>query len=56
VISIKKYLDLNESDLKKYRPSSPEELAVSALEAYRAALGAMGNCGLRAGPTLGLAL
>ena len=56
MISIKKYLDLNESDLKKYRPSSPEELAVSTLEAYRAALGAMGNCGLRACPTLGLAL
>ena len=56
MISIKKYLDLNESDLKKYRPAGPEELVVSTLEAYRAALGAMGNCGLRACPTLGLAL
>jgi diguanylate cyclase (GGDEF)-like protein len=53
VISIKKYLDLDSSELNKYRPPSPEELAASALDAYRAALGAMGNCGLRACPPLG---
>jgi diguanylate cyclase (GGDEF)-like protein len=53
VISIKKYLDLDESELNKYRPPSPEEVLASTLEAYRGALGAMGNCGLRACPTLG---
>jgi diguanylate cyclase (GGDEF)-like protein len=53
VISIKKYLDLNSTELNKHRPPSPEELATSTLEAYRAALGAMGNCGLRACPPLG---
>jgi diguanylate cyclase (GGDEF)-like protein len=53
VISIKKYLDLDTSELSKYRPPSPEELLASMLEAYRAALGAMGNCGLRACPPLG---
>jgi diguanylate cyclase (GGDEF)-like protein len=56
VISIKKYLDLNECELKSYRPPRPEELAASMLGAYRAALGAMGNCGVRACPTLGPAL
>jgi diguanylate cyclase (GGDEF)-like protein len=53
VISIKKYLDLDASELNKHRPPSPEEVLVSTLEAYRGALGAMGNCGLRACPTLG---
>ena len=43
MISIKKYLDLDASELNKYRPPSPEELATSTLEAYRAALGAMGK-------------
>ena len=56
MISIKKYLDLNETELNKFRPPSPEELVASLLEAYRAALGAMGNCGVRACPTLGPAL
>ena len=53
MISIKKYLDLDASELNKYRPPSPEELAASTLEAYRAALGAMGNCAVRACPPLG---
>jgi len=53
MISIKKYLDLDSSELNKYRPPSPEELAASTLEAYRGALAAMGNCGLRACPPLG---
>ena len=53
MISIKKYLDLDSDELNKYRPPSPEELAASMLEAYRSALGAMGNCGLRACPPLG---
>jgi diguanylate cyclase (GGDEF)-like protein len=53
VISIKKYLDLDPSELNKYRPPTPEELLAAILEAYRAALGAMGNSGLRACPALG---
>jgi len=53
VISIKKYLDLDSSELSKYRPPSPDEVLASTLEAYRAALGAMGNCGSRACPPLG---
>jgi diguanylate cyclase (GGDEF)-like protein len=56
VISIKKYLELEASELNKCRPPSPEELAASTLDAYRSALGAMGNCGLRACPPLGPAL
>ncbi len=56
MISIKKYLELDASELDKYRPPSPEELASSTLDAYRAALGAMGNCGLRACPALGPSL
>jgi diguanylate cyclase (GGDEF)-like protein len=53
VISIKKYLELDASELNQYRTPSPEELAASTLDAYRAALGAMGNSGLRACPALG---
>ena len=53
MISIKKYLDLDSRDLNKYRPPSQEELVASTLEAYRAVLAAMGNCGLRACPPLG---
>ncbi len=53
MISIKRYLDLDESQLSRVRPPATEELAASMLEAYRAALGAMGNCGLRACPPLG---
>ena len=53
MISIKKYLDLDSNELNKYRPPSPEELVAAMLGAYRAALGAMGNSGLRACPTLG---
>ena len=45
MISIKKYLDLDTSELNKYRPPSPEDLLAAMLEAYRAALGAMGNSG-----------
>jgi len=53
VISIKKYLDLDSSELNKYLPPSPEELLAAIMEAYRAALGAMGNSGVRACPMLG---
>ena len=53
VISIRKYLDLDPSELNKHRPTGAGELLPSVLEAYRAALSAMGNSGLRACPALG---
>jgi diguanylate cyclase (GGDEF)-like protein len=54
VISIRKYLDLDPSELNKCRTPSPDEkLLVTVLEAYRAALSAMGDSGLRACPALG---
>jgi diguanylate cyclase (GGDEF)-like protein len=53
VISIRKYLDLDSNELNKHRPPSPEDLVASILEAYRAALGAMGDSGLQACPALG---
>ena len=53
MISIKKYLDLDSNELNKYRPPTSEELIASILEAYRGALSAMGNSGVRACPTLG---
>jgi len=56
MISIKKYMDLNQSEPAGDRPQGPEELAASMLTAYRAALHAMGNCGLSACPPLGIGL
>ncbi|MGO8790611.1 MAG: GGDEF domain-containing protein [Terriglobia bacterium] len=56
MISIKKYLDLDSSELDKYRPLDPEELLASILEAYRAVLAAMGDSGVRACPALGPSL
>jgi len=56
VISIKKYLDLDESEPGKYRPPGAEALLGAVLGAYRSALGAMGDCGLQACPPLGLDL
>ena len=53
MISIKKYLDLDASELNKYRPPNAEEVLGSILGAYRAALAAMGDSGMRACPTLG---
>ncbi len=53
MISIKKYLELDASELNKYRPPNPEELLASVLEAYRAALSAMGSSGVRACPVMG---
>ena len=53
VISIKKYLDLESSELNKYRPATSEELLSATLDAYRAALGAMGNSAVRACPAVG---
>ena len=53
VISIKRYLDLDASELDRYRPPSAEDLLTAVLGAYRAALGAMGNSGVQACPVMG---
>ena len=53
MISIKRYLDLDATELDKHRPPSAEDQSAALLEAYRAALGAMGGSGLRACPALG---
>jgi diguanylate cyclase len=53
VISIKKYLDLDQSELSKYRPPTTEELLSGMLEAYRAALGGMGSSAVQACPAVG---
>ena len=56
MISIKKYLDSDDRAPSTARPQMPDDLAASTLNAYRAALGAMGDCRVRACPTLGPAL
>ena len=53
MISIKKYLDLNASELQQYRPPTSEELLASMGEAYRAALEAIGTIGLQVCPATG---
>jgi len=53
VISIKKYLDQESSEPPACRAAAPDDLQAALLEAYRGALGAMGNSGARACPTLG---
>lgn len=53
MISIKKYLDGDVSAPSSYRPPGTEQIFEPILEAYRAALAAMGSCGVRACPTLG---
>ena len=52
MISIKRYLDLDQSELSKYRPPTTEELLSGILEAYRAALGGMGNSAVQACPAV----
>ena len=53
MISIKRYLDLDQSELNKYRPPTTDELLSGMLEAYRAALGGMGNSANHACPAVG---
>jgi len=53
VISIKKYLDLESSELNKYREAGPDGLLALMLDSYRSALTAMGGCGAQACPALG---
>jgi len=56
VISIKKYLDLDTSELRQYRAPTTEDLLASTSEAYRAALDTMANSGLQACPATGQGL
>ena len=53
VISIKKYLDLDPSELGQYHPPTTEDLLASMSGAYRSALDTMGNSGLQACPATG---
>jgi diguanylate cyclase (GGDEF)-like protein len=53
VISIKKYLDLDSSELRQYHPPTTEELLADMSGAYRSALDTMGNSGLLACPATG---
>jgi diguanylate cyclase len=57
VISLKKYLDLDPEELKKFLPKSndvePEDLLSLTVGSYRSALLAMGDCGAVVCPTLG---
>ena len=48
MISIKKYLDLDPNELNKHREAGPDELLAVTLDSYRAALTAMGSCGVQA--------
>ena len=53
VISIKKYLDGNTDAVNDYRPPNADAVLLSTIGAYRSALHAIGDCGLRACPALG---
>ena len=58
MISLKKYLDLDPSELKKFislsmEETPPDDLLTSVCECYRSALTAMGACGVTACPALG---
>src|ERR1039458_8293163 len=53
VISLKKYMDMNSSELNRHREPSPDELLAVTLDGYRSALGAMGDCGVQTCSALG---
>jgi diguanylate cyclase (GGDEF)-like protein len=53
MISLKKYLDSNESDLPKVIRQDPREVLPAAINAYRSALVEMGSCSTDACPALG---
>ena len=53
MISIKRYLDSDQSEFSKNRTETPEELLSGVLEAYRAALSGMGNSASQACPAVG---
>ena len=53
MILIKKYLDGNANEVNDCRPPNADAVLLSTIEAYRSALHAIGDCGLRACPALG---
>ncbi len=53
MISLKKYMDLDQDELNKHLKPRPDDLLALTLESYRSALTAMGGCGAQACPTLG---
>src|ERR1022692_864156 len=53
MISIKKYLDLNATELRRICPPTPDDLLTSISEAYRETLEKVGACGLQACPATG---
>jgi len=53
MISLKKYMDLDADELNKHLKPRPDDLLALMLDAYRSALGAMGNSGGQACPSLG---
>lgn len=53
MISIKKYLDLNATELRRICPPAPDDLLTSISEAYRETLEKVGDCGLQACPATG---
>jgi diguanylate cyclase (GGDEF)-like protein len=56
VISLKKYMDMDASELNKHREAGADELLPLILESYRSSLGAMGNCGVQTCSALGAEL
>jgi diguanylate cyclase (GGDEF)-like protein len=53
MISLKKYLDSNPSDLARVNRQDPREVLPAAMNAYRSALVEMGSCSTGACPALG---
>ena len=53
MISIKKYLDLNATELRRICPPAADDLLTSISEAYRETLEKVGACGLQACPATG---
>jgi hypothetical protein len=53
MISLKKYLDLDQTDQPKVIRDDPRDVLPTAITAYRSALVEMGNCSTHACPALG---
>ena len=53
MISLKKYMDLDQDELNRHLRPRPDDPLTATLDSYRSALAAMGSCGGQACPTLG---
>jgi hypothetical protein len=53
MISLKKYLDSDQSDLPKIIQQDPRDVLPATIAAYRSALVEMGSCSTHACPALG---